>query len=384
MSSMLAPFEPFNAAPRAPRPSSIIAALALAAFWHSGTGQAANSDYPAWSINGFGTLGAVHSSDDQADFVSNPAQPKGAGYTAAWTATPDSKLGIQLNVDFTQRLSAVVQLLSQYQYDGTFRPDLEWGNLKYRITPDVDIRAGRIAIPTYMFSDSLNVGYALPFARIPAEIDAQLPITHSDGVDASYRVHVGDVTNTLQTFFGGFDAKLPDQGEYVAHDMKGVSDTFDYGSASLHVSYESLHYDLTFDGPPLSKVAQSIFSVGASYDPGGWYASGEWIRAPDEDFGLYYGWYIDGGVRIDKLTPYMVLARTYMSEVGKLGLLPFIDQRTTTLGIRWDFYRSFDLKGQLDHTVRNGGFNQFFVNQQPGFRPSGTVNVLTVLIDFVF
>jgi hypothetical protein len=89
-------------------------------------------------------------------------------------------------------------------------------------------------------------------------------------------------------------------------------------------------------------------------------------------------------VRIDKLTPYMVYARTYMSEVGKLGLPPFIDQRTTTLGIRWDFYRSFDLKGQLDHTVRNGGFNQFFINQQPGFQPSGTVNIVTVLIDFVF
>jgi hypothetical protein len=118
--------------------------------------------------------------------------------------------------------------------------------------------------------------------------------------------------------------------------------------------------------------------------PGRWYASGEWIRAPDEDFGLYYGWYVDAGVRIDKLTPYVVYAHTYMSQVGKLGLPPFIDQRTTTLGIRWDFYQSFDLKGQLDHTVRDGGFNQFFINQQPGFQPSGTVNVFTLLIDFVF
>jgi hypothetical protein len=66
VSSMLARFDPFNAGPRARRRSSIIAALALAALWHSGAGEAANSDYPAWSINGFGTLGAVHSSDDQA------------------------------------------------------------------------------------------------------------------------------------------------------------------------------------------------------------------------------------------------------------------------------------------------------------------------------
>jgi hypothetical protein len=189
-------FEPFRAVIRASvcRWPSVIAALALAALGHPGAGEAANSDYPTWSINGFGTLGAVHSTDDQADFVSNPAQPKGAGYTAAWTGTPDSKLGIQLNVDFTQRLSAVVQLLSQYQYDGTFRPD-------------------------------------------------------------------------LQAFFGGFDTRLPDQGSYSAHGMRGVSDTVDYDFATLHSSYESLRYDLDFEGPPLSQVSQSILSVGASYDP---------------------------------------------------------------------------------------------------------------------
>ena len=383
---MLALFEPFSAAHRARsrRRSSSMAALALVVLWHPGVGRAGNSDYPTWSINGFGTLGAVHSSDDQADFVSNPAQPKGAGYTAAWTATPDSKLGIQLNVDFTPRLSAVVQLLSQYQYDGTFRPELEWGNLKFKITPDVDIRAGRIAIPAYMFSDSLNIGYALPFARIPAEIDAQLPVSHSDGVDGSYRVHVGDATNTVQAYFGGFDTKLPNQGDFATHDIRGMSDTIDYGSATLHLSYQRLHYDLTFDGPPLSRMSQDLLSIGASYDPGKWYASGEWIRVPDEAFGLFYGWYVDGGIRIGKLTPYGVYAHTYMSRVGEFGFPAFINQSTTTLGLRWDFMHNLDLKAQLDHTRLDGGFNQFFVNQQPGFQQIGTVNLVTVLIDFVF
>jgi hypothetical protein len=91
---MLALFEPFSVAPgvRLCRRLSVIAALALGALWYSGAGKAGSSDDPTWSVNGFGTVGAVHSSDDQADFVSNPAQPKGAGYTAAWTATPDSKL----------------------------------------------------------------------------------------------------------------------------------------------------------------------------------------------------------------------------------------------------------------------------------------------------
>jgi hypothetical protein len=176
------------------------AILLIAILWSSAAVGAdfAGTDTSMFQFNSFGTAGVVHSSENQADFVSNPAQPKGAGYTDSWSATPDTKLGIQLKVAPTDQLSAVVQLMSQYQYDGTFRPGLEWANLKYQVTPDFSIRAGRIAIPTFMVSDSLNIGYALPFARIPLEVYAQLPETHSDGVDGSYRMYVGGATNTVR------------------------------------------------------------------------------------------------------------------------------------------------------------------------------------------
>src|SRR5580704_3003239 len=143
--------------------------ILAAMVWPGANVHAADADTAdsMFSFRGFGTLGVVHSSDDQADFVSTPYQNKGAGFTNSWSATPDTKLGVQLNANLTGRLSAVAQLVSQYQYDGNFRPALEWANLKYQFTPDLDIRVGRIAIPTYMVSDVLNVGYALPFVRIP-------------------------------------------------------------------------------------------------------------------------------------------------------------------------------------------------------------------------
>ena len=52
--------------------------------------------------------------------------------------------------------------------------------------------------------------------------------------------------------------------------------------------------------------------------------------------------------------------------------------------MRWDFIKDFDFKAQLDYTTRHGGINQFFVNQQPGFKQSGTVEIVTLLVDFVF
>jgi hypothetical protein len=367
------------------KPSDIrklITFIVIAMIWQHAS--ASDSGAPDWLLNGFGTLGLVHSNDDQADFVSNPAQPKGAGFTDSWSATPDTKLGIQLTAILTDQLSAVVQVMSQYQYDGTFRPDLEWANVKYQVTPDLSVRVGRIASPTFMVSDSLNVGYALPFARIPLEVFAQLPVAQSDGIDGSYRIHIGAVTNTLQVFLGSFNSKLPDDGSYDIHDLQGIVDTIDYGAATLHFSYQTVLYDLSFQGLVLHRDPQNIATIGAGYDPGKWFVSGELIRAPDDAFGLFYGGYVNAGYRFGKVTPYLGYARTDMSHAGSLGFPPFIAQHTSTLGVRWDFAKNFDFKAQLDHTVRQGGFNQYFVNQQPGFQETGTVEIFTLLIDFVF
>ena len=56
---------------------------------------------PTYSFNGFGTLGAVHSDEDQADFVSSwLLQPNGAGHTSEWHAGVDTKIGGQLDIQF--------------------------------------------------------------------------------------------------------------------------------------------------------------------------------------------------------------------------------------------------------------------------------------------
>jgi hypothetical protein len=382
------PIQPLrHARSRICRSSQSVTAIIFLAMWlHPARAGVTDQDLAPsmFSFNGFGTLGVVHSSDNQADFVSNAFQSKGAGFTDSWSGTPDTKLGIQFNAALTDRLSAVVQVMSQYQYDGTFRPDLEWGNVKYLITPDLSVRAGRIAIPTFMDSDSLTLGYALPFVRIPLEIFANLPVTHSDGVDGSYRTHFGAVTNTVQAFLGGFDLKLADQGTYEASGMQGIADTVEYGAATLHFSYQTLRYDLSFLGLVLNQVSQQIATIGASYDPGRWFASGELIRAPDEAFGVFYGAYVYVGRRIEKVTPYLGYARAGMTRVGSLGFTPFINQDTTTFGVRWDLWKNIDVKAQLDHTIRRGGFNEFYLNQQPGFQERGADEVFTLLVDFVF
>src|SRR5580698_1612797 len=183
---------------------AVIATMASAA--------AAAADEPAspmFSIGGFGTFGVVHSDQDKADYTSAPEESVGAGHTHRWSAAVDSLFGAQVAANLTPKISAVLQVISQQNYDDTFRPHVEWANLKYQITPDFSMRIGRTALGVFLLTDSLNVGFANPWVRPPLEIYNLVSITSNDGIDASYRLEFGKASNTLQVAAGRADYKYP-------------------------------------------------------------------------------------------------------------------------------------------------------------------------------
>src|SRR5215212_5394486 len=111
----------------------------------------------------------------------------------------DSKQALQLDVKFTQRLSATVQLLSEgvsnNSWDGetnsNFVPSLEWANLSYKVTDELSLRAGRIVLPLMMGAEYRKVGFAQHWIRPPVEAYGLVPFASSDGFDVSFRKTVG-------------------------------------------------------------------------------------------------------------------------------------------------------------------------------------------------
>ena len=57
-------------------------------------------------------------------------------------------------------------------------------------------------------------------------------------------------------------------------------------------------------------------------------------------------------------------------------------QDTVALGVRWDAYKSLDVKLQYDHVKPAAGSRGFFNNTKAGF--TGPVSVYSVAVDFVF
>jgi hypothetical protein len=158
-----------------------------------------------------------------------------------------------------------------------------------------------------------------------------------------------------------------------------------------------------------NKLAQAI-TAGAMYDPGKWFATGEWgKRNLHSAYGESTAWYLSGGYRLARFTPYLtyaaVKANSNTSDPGlNVSALPpyfagpatglnaglnellgeTAEQNTISVGSRWDVMKNVDLKLQYDHTRLGAGSQGVLINLQPGFQAGGTVNLLSIAIDFVW
>jgi len=331
------------------------------------------------TFNGFGTLGVVHSDYIRADFIANVVQPRGAGYSS-WSATPDSDLGGQANFTLTDALSGVVQVLSRNDANGRFNPTVEWANLQYQISSNLKVRFGRMVLPTYEHSDTQNVGYALPWVRIPIEIAYTDAGLHSDGIDVLYRVKTGSVTQNLQAQWGHTVVDLPGaEFTSVPAVVMVFSDTLHYGDTSLRLVYQRYNGS----GSPLVRL--QVIGAGLTYDPGAWFVMGDSNYSQDKYFGDLYAWYVSGGVRLGRFAPYAIYSTTRAQRVGTSGLTSLGNDHTVAAGVRWDFAKNLDTKLQLQQvTIDSLDDSASFADIHPSARVGDKANVLSLTLDFVF
>ncbi|MEB0135267.1 hypothetical protein QN362_07975 [Actimicrobium sp. CCC2.4] len=410
--------------------SIALSALLLAAS-SARADDSATSTLPTFMISGFGTIGMARSSEHRADYTNSPStKPNGTGISRNWSPDLDTRLGLQIAATITPSLSAVFQVISQQQYDNSYRPTVEWANIKYAITPDLTVRVGRIAFPTFLAGDYRNVGYAMPWVRPPVELYSRMiPMTANDGIDASYRSYIGEATNTLQLSYGSDVLRSPGlSSPSKVQNIAGLFNTFSSGPATLRVSYQRGRIivpssDAFFNlyrqfGPAGTVIADnysfdhkpiSFLSLGASYDPGDWFLMSEWGSGKFSSvLGNQTAWYASGGYRLGTWTPYLTYSTSKKHSptsdpgldpaglpafaAGSAGalngalnaLLRPSTSATISLGTRWDVGSNVALKLQLDHTRPTAGSSAGLIHITPGYRPDAGFNVLSLTVDFVF
>jgi hypothetical protein len=414
-------------------PKTFFAVVVTLAVSFPGQAGAQNSA-STLSFAGFGTLGVVHSSESDADFTSSAFEARGAGYSRRLSPEVDSVIAAQVTAQVGSRFTVVVQLLSQENYDNNYRPEVEWANVQYQVTPDFSVRVGRTAAASFLVSDTRRIGYANPWVRPPVELYSLVSVTSNDGADLSYRVRMGAATDTLHLSVGRINYRFPllggsDVERANARQQFAVDDTFEHGSTTLHVSYGQAHVTIPLFAPLFAGFRQfgaqgegiadlydvdnriiSFLGAGASYNPGPWFLTAEWGRVDAHSvIGEKTAWYASCGYRLAQWTPYLTFANLRANSVTSdpglslTGLTPSLAaaaaglnaglnatlasiarQSTVSVGTRWDFARSADLKLQYDHTRLGAGSPGVLIDLQPGFRTGTSVNLVSLAVDFVW
>lgn len=384
---------------------------------------------PSWKLSGFGTFGAVHSSESHADYTSSSIKSNGAGASRRWSPDVDSRLGLQLDLTLNKRWSAVLQMVSEQDLDNTYRPRVEWANVKYQATPELALRLGRVALPMFLTAEYRKVGYIYPWVRPPVEGYGALPFTSADGADANLRWNLGQVHNASQLFFGHADAPLVGSLHAYGRGVIGLANTSDWGALSVRASViageatvgiaQQLFDGFDAFGPAGAALTRAyaidhkrigMASIGANYDPGRWFLMAEASRTRTRSLlGATRSAYVSAGWRQDALTPYATWSRVRavgatsdpglplaglppaaaaqaaVLNAGLNALLATIPQQDSiSAGLRWDLRANMDLKLQYDRVTPKNGSRGTLINLTPGFVSGRTTHVVSVAVDLVY
>lgn len=382
----------------------------------------AHADDSLFSISGYGTLGWTRLSGEHAQFRAGTAEGNGAGRSGS--AEVDSKIGLQMTTRASDKLSATLHLLSKKNMNNNFNPRVEWAYGKYEINPDLSVRAGRLALPGFMLSDYLNVGYSMTTVRAPVEVYAQLPISNFNGVDAIWRTQMGGIGLTLQPFAGrsGIHARFSDAEGTRAHgdaSLYGMNLVGQWDDWTMRVG--RINADVTINAAPVDGLIgqlrqngefgaanrleykdknSSFTGVGLGYDNGKWLLQSEYtVRKAGGFLADSKGWYALAGMRFGNITPYVMTARQRVTSDTQYGgtsnpmFANFVNgllssgntsQKSWSVGARWDVAKNMALKAQYDHLRPDHGSNLGLLMGDANQQRVDDRNVATVTLDFVF
>ena len=408
-----------------PRASAcLIALLSTSAI---AAAQDDEAGLPAFSLRGFGTAGLARSTNGQAEVARDLLQPRGV--SNHWSGKIDSNLGVQANYLATEKIEAVVQAVSRYNYKGNFSPELTEALLKYDPNPYLTLRGGRVGTDFFMHGDSRLIGYSQLVARPNIDFYSSLAVSYLDGADAQVTIPVGEGLLRGKGYYGFLAEKLPfAEGNLNLRGSRAIGAYLDYQEGPwqwrgglARISFKNsmpepvgdLQSALIGTGVSSAQNAASdlelqgtdarYYSLGFVYDRGPLLVqlmlsrlSYESEVIQDQNSGMFLA-----GYRIGEIKPFVGYSRAKSSASHVASGLPntgsgaeinatlasvlaesHADQHTYSIGLRWDFRRDMAFKFQVD-AIR-GKSDSIYSFRRETSRWDGKTNVFSLALDFVF
>lgn len=387
-------------------------------------------------MSGFGTAGVA---------VSDRAYRYQEHINDDGTIKRDSVAGAQADLRLTTELSATVQAKLAPANDDVnrWKASLAWAFVSWRPHNDWLVRAGKVRLPLYLFSENLDVGQSYDFARMPTEMYSISPTTDIAGLyitrnwalepgDLSVDVYTGRAPRVVHRTY------LRDAGVSYEQDVStrvsGAVFTLRTDDSAWRLGLH--HADSRFnDGgvapgrfgyiampgvyAPLTWVrgfANDILTVGLDCSLGGnWRVIAEFERNVQHDIDAganTAGGYVSLLRKIDKFTPYVTWAKiktlgvaaslhdglgavnvpSYVPGADQYNMqqrmlldgIPFYDQQSLMLGTSYALTPQSKIKAEWMHTWVGKGSTM--IDSPAGAPPVSHegINVLSLSYNFAF
>jgi hypothetical protein len=382
-----------------------------------------------FSYSGFSTAAYAQSDTDDAS-VGYAAQP--GGIDSSGNVETDSKVGVQLTAKFNDLISATVQGVAYADMTGDWEPHLDWAYVRLQALRNLSVRAGYLRAPTFMYSDSVFVGYANVWVRPPLEVYNLSPVYQMRGVDAIWRTTVGPVQVSLNPYYGDGEVDIP-TGTVDVPEWVGLAATAEYGSFMVRAGYSDVELGSGSNSPlaPVTSALRTIpsslcgacsttadrleldgtlihnLNLGAQYDDGKNFVAAEIGQSRTDNYLIVgkTGAYATYGRRFGNIMPYATYAqlrrdlKNQTDEIPAVGPLAPLnaavnatlangagDQNSYSVGVRYELPGFSVLKGslvklQLDH-IDTKDTKGMLNAVQADF--DGSLNMISASFDFIF
>jgi hypothetical protein len=341
------------------------------------------------SVNGFGTVGGSFTSDGNYAYIHSATEFAGASNSL--DVGLDSRIGVQAVVSFDPQWSVTAQEVAKLRGSTNFDPGTEWLFAQYQPNSSLKMRLGRVELPVFLLSDSINVGYAAPWFRAPNNVYDAEGFEYLDGGQVMWQHSLGVLQLALEATYGSAEGSFNAGGYQLSAKSKS---TF---NAAVSISWRDLlvryaETDLNVAATlPLSATEtfnldlhDRFHCVGLQYDDGKALLMGEWTKRDENNLPVLdkpvaddTSWYIAAGWHFGKFTP---LAMYSVLNLTDSALQNPASYHTWDASLRYDVVRNLDLKLQVSHA--QAANNAYWV--MGNLASDEYVNVYSFGADFVF
>lgn len=376
-------------------------------------------------LNGFISVGAGMTLQEGQEYVTDPVNF--GQYTNEVSIKPDTMVAIQTSSRVNDRLSATAQLvgfagakqfvktdIGDIEVDRGFDVNFEWAYVNYELTNNLDIKFGRIRMPVFFYSSSLDLGYSYNWVRPPVEV-YNVFLTSLEGVSADYNFTLGNWYGKLTGYYGETEGTDPETQSIVTFDsILGGVVLMENGFLSLRGSYsidDDVSIERTYYVPvnttsvapktesfplPITFASGSAIYDDGTYMLGGEYTSTKFTNNLNND---EIAWYTTAGIRLGAFTPHVTYSNFKQKQTASDDSLVVVPNKENTaygvysvnenpqsvaaltFGLRWDFdiatAMKFEYTMRKDNSIEPTGL-------EGKWSPFGDAQVISLAVDVVF